>query len=221
MKVPVFRYGRMVDLSRPLAPAQHPWVRYETKVESIAKGGQGWYVVGQMQLSGHAGTHVEAPLHALEDGADVGALSVEAFFGEAVILDLSAAPGATPVDLACMQETARRAGGVRQGDIVFIRFDWDRRAAGQYPPYPATEALGWLVGQGIKLLGIDSPGLEIEGDRRLPNHRLLFGRGIPLIESLANLEQLRFSRCYVFAQPLPAQGTDAVPLRVLAFEGDE
>ena len=221
MSVPTFRYGRMVDLSRPLVPAEHPWVRYQTQIDSIAKEGQGWYVVGQLQVSGHAGTHVEAPLHAVEGGADVNALPVEAFFGEAVILDLSAASGATPVGLAGLQEAAQRAGGVRQGDIVFIHFDWDQRTAGQYPPYPSTEALTWLVGQGIKLLGIDSPGLEVEGDRRLPNHRLLFGRGIPLIESLVNLEQLRSSRCYVFAQPLPALGTDAVPLRVLAFEGDE
>ena len=122
--------------------------------------------------------------------------------------------------LVPQQEAAGRAGGVRAGDIVFLRFDWDQRAA-QYPPYPETEALGWLADQGIKLLGIDSPGLEVQGDRRLPNHRLLFGRGIPLIESLVHLDQVRTSRVYVFAQPLPAMGTDAVPLRVLAFEGEE
>lgn len=220
MSAPAFRYGRMVDLSRSLVPLEHPWVGYQPQLESIANEGQGWYVVSQLGLSGHAGTHVEAPLHALEDGADVSRLPVEAFFGEAAILDLSASPGATPVDLAGLQKAAQRAGGVRQGDIVFIRFDWDRRPAGPYPPYPSGEALGWLVDQGIKLLGIDSPGLEIEGDRRLPNHRLLFGKGIPLIESLANLEELQSSRVYVFAQPLPALGTDAVPLRVLAFEGE-
>jgi kynurenine formamidase len=220
MSAPVFRYRRMVDLSRPLAPLEHPWVGYQPQVESIAKEGQGWYVVSQLGLSGHAGTHVEAPLHAVEDGVDVSRLPVEAFFGEAAILDFSAASGATPISLEAMQETARRAGGVREGDIVFFRFDWDRREGGQYPPYPSNEALAWLVAQGIKLLGIDSPGLEIEGDRRLPNHRLLFGKGIPLIESLVNLEQLSSSRFYVFAQPLPAQDADAVPLRVLAFEGE-
>ncbi len=220
MSAPVFRYRRMVDLSRPIVPQAHPWVRYQAQIESIAKEGQGWYVVGQMELSGHAGTHVEAPLHALEDGVDVGNLPVEAFFGEAVILDLSAAPGATPVELPALQEAVQMAGGVQQGDIVFIHFSWDQRADGKYPPYPATAALAWLVEQGIKLLGIDSPGLEVEGDRRLPNHRLLFGRGIPLIESLVRLDELGAGRCYVFAQPLPAQGTDAVPLRVLAFEGE-
>jgi kynurenine formamidase len=79
--------------------------------------------------------------------------------------------------------------------------------------------LQWLVARGIKLLGIDSPGLEVQGDQGLTNHHILFDRGIPLIESLANLDALQSARVYVFALPLPAHGTDAIPLRVLAFEG--
>ena len=83
-------------------------------------------------------------------------------------------------------------GGVRPGDIALFRFDWDQRAAaGAYPPYPSTAALRWLVEAGIKLLGIDTPGLDIPGDRSLPNHHLLFAHGIPLIESLDRLGDLR------------------------------
>ena len=59
------------------------------------------------------------------------------------------------------------------------------------------------------------------GDRALPNHQHLFGRGIPLIESLVNLERLRASRFWLWAVPLPALGVDAVPLRVLAFEAGD
>ncbi|HEV8635239.1 MAG TPA: cyclase family protein [Chloroflexota bacterium] len=229
MAAPVFRYRRVVDLSRRLVPgrSEHPWTRFDTRVESIvadptstpAEGR--WYVVTQLALSGHAGTHVEAPYHALADGATVGALPVDRWFGQAVVLDLSDAPWSAPVELARLQHAAARAGGIRSGDIVFLRFDWDLRstANGGYPPYPATEALRWLVDQGIKLLGIDSPGLEVPGDRSLVNHRTLFERGIPLIESLTDLDRLGSSRVYVFAVPPPAVGTDAMPLRVLAFEG--
>ena len=88
-----------------------------------------------------------------------------------------------------------------------------------YPPYPSTAALCWLVEAGVKLVGIDTPGLDIPGDRSLPNHHLLFAHGIPLIESLDRLGDLRQPRVYLFAQPLPAAETDAIPLRVLAFEG--
>jgi kynurenine formamidase len=93
-----------------------------------------------------------------------------------------------------------------------------RAVDGSYPPYPTTTALAWLVAQGIKLLGIDTPGLELPNNKALVNHRLLFEQGIPLIESLVNLAALTSSRVYVFAQPLPVYDTDAMPLRVLAFE---
>jgi kynurenine formamidase len=119
-----------------------------------------------------------------------------------------------------VQQAAQLAGGVRPGDIVLLRFDWDARnaAIGGYPAYPEPAALDWLIEQEIKLLGIDSPGLEVEGDRSLPNHQRLFARQIPLIESLAGLNQLSAKRTWIWAVPPPIYGTDAVPLRVLAFE---
>lgn len=227
MAAPTFHYRRMVDLSQPLRvePNQHPWFRYETQVESIVADpatvpptGR-WYVVTQIHLSGHAGTHVEAPLHAVAGGAAVGALPAERFFGEAVILDLRDVAWSQPVELPRLAAAAEQAGGVRDGDIAFLHFDWGGRAVdGAYPPYPTTEALAWLVAQGIKLLGIDTPGLELPNNKALVNHRLLFEQGIPLIESLVNLAALESSRVYVFAQPLPVYDTDAIPLRILAFE---
>lgn len=225
-------FERVVDLSRPLHSGehQHPWFHYDARVESIVADPESvppwgrWYVVTQLALSGHAGTHVEAPLHAVAGGASIGELPVEQFFGEAAILDLSHVPSAEPIDLACLQAAVESAGGVRSGDIVFLRFDWDRRVdqpggPPEYPPYPTTQALQWLVDQGAKLVGIDSPGLEVRGNPALPNHHALLDRGVPLIESLVNLDALRQSRVFVFAVPVPAFGTDAMPLRVLAFEG--
>jgi arylformamidase len=205
------RLERMVDLSRPLysGEQQHPWLHYEANVESIVADPDRvpvegrWYVVTQLALSGHAGTHVEAPLHAVAGGASIGDLPVAQFFGEAVILDLSQAPSAQPIELATLRSAVEAAGG-----------------APEYPPYPTRQALQWLVDEGVKLVGIDSPGLEVRGDRALPNHHTLLDNGVPLIESLANLDQLRQSRVFVFAVPIPAYGTDAVPLRVLAFENE-
>jgi arylformamidase len=226
------RYSRMVDLSRPLRAGehQHPWFHFDAQVESIVAEPDRvppegrWYVVTQLQLSGHAGTHVEAPLHAVAGGASIGELPVERFFGEAVVLDLSEVASSAPIELDCLQAAAAHAGGVRPGDIVFLRFDWDRRIGGAgghslYPPYPAPDALRWLVEQGVKLVGIDSPGLEVPGNPALVNHHMLLDREIPLIESLWHLDQLLQPRVFVFAVPLPAFGTDAIPLRVLAFEG--
>ena len=187
------RYERVVDLSRALRPGehQHPWFHFDAQVESIVADPASvppegrWYVVTQLQMSGHAGTHVEAPLHAVAGGASIGELPVERFFGEAAILDLSHVPWSEPFDLACMRAAAAEAGGIQPGDIAFLRFDLTggpgQTAAG--PPYPTPEALKWLVEEGVKLVGIDTPGLEVAGNPALVNHHLLLDRGIPLIES--------------------------------------
>ncbi len=207
----------MVDLSRPITSSDERLVHYRTaRVPVDVPATDRWYITTSIEMGGHAGTHVEAPLHAMEGGDAIIDLDVERFFGEAILLDLSEDPRGEPLSVAHIQRSAAPGGGVKPGDIALLRFDWDRR--GGDLPYPSTDALRWLVDQGIKLLGIDTPGLDIPGDRGLPNHQLLFGDGIPLIECLDNLDQLRQPRVYVFAQPLAAAETDAIPLRVLAFE---
>ena len=114
MTAPTFHYSRIVDLSRPLVPSeeQHPWVRFETQIDSIvsdpktAPASGRWYVVTQIGMSGHAGTHVEAPLHAVENGAAVGELPVEQFFGEAAILDLGDVPWSMPIERSRLEEAS-------------------------------------------------------------------------------------------------------------------
>lgn len=218
MKVPSFSYSRMLDLSRSITPCDHRFVHYRTSVVEVDDPpSDRWYITTSLEMGGHAGTHVEAPLHAIENGTGIIDLDLERFFGEAIVLDLSEEAQGKALSPEQLQRAAAPGGGVRPGDITFFRFDWDKR--GGELPYPSTDALRWLVEQGIKLLGIDTPGLDIPGDRSLPNHHLLFTNGIPLIESLDHLDQLQRPRVYVFAQPLPAAETDAIPLRVLAFEG--
>jgi len=218
VKVPSFSYSRMLDLSRSITPCDHRFVHYRTSVVEVDDPpSDRWYITTSLEMGGHAGTHVEAPLHAIENGTGIIDLDLERFFGEAIVLDLSEEAQGKALSPEQLQRAAAPGGGVRPGDITFFRFDWDKR--GGELPYPSTDALRWLVEQGIKLLGIDTPGLDIPGDRSLPNHHLLFTNGIPLIESLDHLDQLQRPRVYVFAQPLPAAETDAIPLRVLAFEG--
>jgi arylformamidase len=172
-----------------------------------------WYVMSDVELMNHVGTHIEAPFHCLKEGADLAALTLDQLVGEAVILDLTAAEAEGGVTLAQVQAAAERAGGVRQGDIVFGRMGRTR--------YFSTPALAWLVEQGIKLMGVDSGGVELAHDTTHANvnHLLLFRAGIPLIENLAHLDQLSQARVEVFALPVPVKGLDAFPLRVIAVEG--
>jgi arylformamidase len=171
-----------------------------------------WYIMSDVELMDHIGTHIEVPLHCLKQGADLAEVPVEQFVGDAVILDLSEAEAEGGVTLEQVQAAARAAGGIREGDIVFCRMGKTR--------YFSTASLQWLVDQGIKLMGVDSGGVELSHDKTHANvnHLLLFRAGISLIENLAHMDRLTQSRVKAYALPVPVRGLDAFPLRVIAIE---
>lgn len=169
-----------------------------------------WYVMSDVELMNHVGTHIEVPYHCLKDGADLSQIPVDQLVGEAVILDLSDAEAEGGVTLEQVKAAAERAGGINRDDIVFGRMGPTQ--------YFATASLQWLVDQQIKLLGVDSGGVELSHDSTHANvnHLLLFRAGIPLIENLTNLDLLPAPRVMVYALPVPVKGLDAFPLRVIA-----
>jgi len=63
-------------------------------------------------------------------------------------------------------------------------------------------------------------GVEVPGSEEHINHSALFVKGIPLIENLANLDQLSRSRFMVYALPIAVDGLEAFPLRVVAVESE-
>jgi len=211
---------RVIDLTRVIEPtgpeAERKFVvRIHDALEEVpgkVRPEGEWYVMSDVELMSHVGTHIETPFHCLKNGADLARVPIEQLAGEAVILDLSSAKAEGGVTLKQVQEAAQAAGGIRRGDIVFCRMG--------PTPYFSTAALKWLVEQGMKLMGVDSNGVELADDATLANvnHLVLFRAGIPLIENLANLDRISRPRVKAYALPIPARGLDAFPLRVIAVE---
>jgi arylformamidase len=211
---------KMIDLTQVIQPttpdAQRKFVvRIHDALEEIpgkVRPEGEWYVMSDVDLMGHVGTHMEAPFHCLKKGADLSQIPLDRLGGDAVILNLVNARAEGGVTLQQVQEAAKMAGGVRKGDIVFCRMG--------PTPYFSTAPLKWLVEQGMKMMGVDSSGVELADDKTHANinHLVLFRAGIPLIENLANLDRVSRPRVKVYALPVPVRGLDAFPLRVIAIE---
>ena len=77
-----------------------------------------WYVMSDVELMNHVGTHIEVPFHCLKKGADLAQISVNQLVGDALILDLREAEAAGGVTLEQVKAAAKKAGGIRRGDIV-------------------------------------------------------------------------------------------------------
>jgi arylformamidase len=177
-----------------------------------------WYIMSEIRLWSHTGTHIESPYHYIQDGADISQIPLERIAGQAVVIDFT--------DKGHMEEITReelmtRGGDIQAGDIVLIHTafaHYYHTDKSHDRPYLAEDAVHWLVEKKIACLGIDASGIENRNQPKQPNHYTLFSNNIPLIEHLVNLDKLTQRRFFLTAVPLRVKGLDAWPITVLAFE---
>jgi arylformamidase len=221
------KIGRIVELSHVLHPGEEEYkLELQTHfVDELLPGytrKKGtWYIMQEVCLCTHVGTHLEAPLHYLKDGQDVSEIPLNRLIGEGVVLDFTHKKPNEPITLEEIKEAGAE---IRENDIVLIKTGLSRFYNTKHAherPYPTSEAVRWLVEKKIACLGLDCSGVEVKGTDDQPNHRTLFENGIPLIEHLTNLDQLRKQRVWLFILPWSVKGLDASPVRVIAIEDAE
>lgn len=171
----------------------------------------------------HTGTHCDAPRHFIVNGESVDKLPLEVLVGPARVVDLTFLGPLGLVDVSHLEEAL----GDSRPSRVLLRYDWSDRW-GQMSfykdhPYLSGEAAQWLVDRGVKLLGMDSPtpddprsGPHNPPDS--PNHQILLGAGVILVEYLCNLKALTSTTVELIALPLKLRGADGSPVRCIAIE---
>jgi arylformamidase len=218
---------KIIDLSHVIEPGKAgrkftlEMVGADTVNPNVIRLENQWYIMHNISMVSHIGTHIEAPYHILKDQADLAALPLETLMGPAVILDLRGCPAKAAIQIEQVRNAADRAGGIQPGDIVFGNLGWGgfygtERYGGN--PYFPPDTIAWLADQGMKLMGVDASGVEVPGSEEHVSHHALFSRGIPLIENLAHLDQLTKSRVQAYAIPVAVRGLEAFPVRVIAVE---
>jgi arylformamidase len=215
---------RIIDLSHTLVPGKQRF-RLDMKTFPVKEYVPGypvaedqWYVMQELYLCTHVGTHVEAPYHAIEKGIGAGELDLRRLVGPAAVIDFLDKGYNDPIT---EDEMIQRGSHVQNGDIVLIRTGLSEYyGTPKYKrPYLVTDAVEWLIERGMKCLGIDCSGIENKQiNSEQINHRTLFSNNIPLIEDMNNLVKLQTNRVFFMAFPIPIKGLDASPLRPIAVE---
>lgn len=160
----------------------------------------------------HTGTHVDAPLHFLADGADVAQLSLDALIGPAVVAALPGVDAITTADLESLNlpnDTqrlllrTRNSQGWQRGDRDF-RTDFVALTA---------DAARWLVARGILLIGIDYLSVQIfRGDPQ--TYIALLQAGVVIVEGL-NLAEVAPGHYELMCLPLKLAGAEGAPARAV------
>jgi len=75
----------------------------------------------------------------------------------------------------------------------------------------------------VRLIAMDTPSPDNPAHSRgtskdSPNHKVLLGAGVVLVEYLANLKSLTASEVELIVMPLKLKGCDGSPARCVAIE---
>lgn len=202
----------LIDLSHtfddamPVYPGDPCARLYQTA--SVRKDG---YTDHKIESGMHVGTHMDAPLHMIDDGLHICDIPLPSFTGQGHLID---ARGKTRIDADLLSGRELHA-----GDIVLVWTDWSLkfREPSYYLDYPElTENFAKaMVAAGISLVGLDTPSPDREP---FPVHKILLTRNVLIIENLTNLSALTaFKNFKIHAYPVKYK-SDGAPVRVIAEE---
>jgi arylformamidase len=211
----------MIDVTHPIA-AGMPRIKVlpEVRIEPVTQISAGQPLnIAELHLATHAGTHVDAPAHAIDGGATIDQIPLDTFCGPGAVIGVQRGAGEEiPLD-----DVTGAAVEVRDGDILLLDTGWAQKfheAAYDDHPYPSVELARWCVSHQIKMLGVDCITVDAPVARRpqgfdYPVHRTLLGNNVLIIENLASLAGVSNQRVEVWAFPLKVSHGDAGHVRVV------
>ena len=208
----------LVDLSMPLSPSSipvpgHPSPAFEP-LHLIERDGLRNTVV---TLSLHTATHIDAPSHFIEDGETIDEIAVDRFRRPGIRLDLTGCEPGGPIGLFELERAGFDERASRD-TILMLATGWTDRAWTRPElyggnPYLALDAAEAIAAAAPSAIGLD---FAVDHGRPWPNHTVLLGAGVLLIENLVAIAALPPDGFTVYAFPIRIAGENGSPTRVVA-----
>jgi len=182
--------------------------------------GKGWNTT-ILHLYSHAGTHMDAPYHFVQEGKTLENLVLEKCVGPAHVIDLTFVK---PRDVITVEHLAPYAEKIGPGARVLLKTGWSTHADSpeyrSHLPRVSLPLAEWLAEREIALLGVEPPSVADVNNKEelMAVHQALLRAEIVIVEGLANLDALRQEEVTFIALPLKLQGGDGSPVRAIAIE---
>jgi arylformamidase len=200
-----------IDVTVPIRAGMFHWPGNPeiavTQTEHLRRGDPA--TVSFLSLGVHTGTHVDAPVHFILDGAGVESIGMDRLIGPARVLDLG--------DVARIEPRHLEGQGIGAGDRILFKTRNSRYWTERHfrPDYTSLSMEGaeWLVGRSVRTVGIDY--LSIASMNTAPEtHRPLLAAGVGIIEGL-DLSRVGPGLYDLICLPLRLEGLDGAPARVI------
>lgn len=164
----------------------------------------------RISMDMHTGTHIDAPLHMIENGSTMDEFNIEKVVTECKVIDLTEVK-----DKITEKDFNNKE--INEGDFILLKTrnsfeeDFDFNFV-----FLDESGATYLKQRGIKGVGIDSLGIE-RSQKGHETHKILLGDGITIIEGL-RLKEVNEGKYLLFALPLKIMGVEAAPARAILIE---
>ena len=191
------------------------------KFEHINNVAEHGFAEMQVTMVLHSGTHIDAPCHILANTKALSDYPVDKFMGNAVVIPCRG------IHEISLDHLKKFEGRIAQVDFVLFFTGWQNKwnSEGYYEdcPLPTKEAAKWLTQFKLKGVGVDAFSVDSivsaheVTEETLPNHYILLGADMILIENLTNLDLLPDDIFMFQCLPLNIEHADGSPVRAIAF----
>ncbi|WP_405099747.1 arylformamidase [Oceanobacillus sp. FSL H7-0719] len=164
--------------------------------------------IGEIAMSVHNGTHLDAPFHYDTAGKTIDELPLDLTVGKAIVIDVSDTETINAEVLA----KHNLAGAARV--LLQTALPNNPNVFPETMPFIDPDAAAYLASQHVKLLGVDMPSVDAVSSKDLATHHALYQNGIYILENLM-LDHVKAGLYEMIALPLKIAGADASPVRAI------
>ena len=214
--LPASNGSAWIDVTATLDPATTPVYDGDAPMKFAflkdMRKGDG-FTLSVLSLGAHSGTHIDAPMHFVRDGAPVDKVALEPLIGPARVIEI-------PDTVQAIDAAELNRHQWRGAPRVLFRTRSSVRGWMKSPTfhrdfaYLAPDAAQLLADAGVLLVGIDYISAEQFGAPAPLTHRILLGKGIPIAEGLM-LEGVTAGEYDAIILPMKVAGHEGAPARAV------
>jgi arylformamidase len=209
---------KIIDISMPLDPDMVQWprstkflvkwtnqIRYGDPVNNSS-----------IIMDTHCGTHIDAPLHHIDDSVSIDKIPLEMLIGSAYVIDVQGAPLITRkiVEQLDIPSDEKRILFKTDNSQNHNRKTFDENYVAISP-----DAAKWIVNLGIRLVGIDYLSIQRYNSSD-QTHKILLEADVVILEGidLHNVEEGGYT---LVCLPLRLIGLEGAPARAILISESE
>ncbi|HJO96031.1 MAG TPA: cyclase family protein [Victivallales bacterium] len=170
------------------------------------------YTLSKLSMSSHTGTHVDSPLHFIENGNSIDEIPIDNFILNAIVVEIKNKREINAKDIKSLN--------IKETSALLFKTDNSEKNLINNNTYDsnfvyiAPSAAEICVEKKIKLIGIDY--LSIDGDKNhlFESHKIILGNNIIILECI-DLQKVPAGEYKLICLPLKIKGGEASPVRAI------